>query len=215
MQKIFLETHDDNLITEIQNKLPDYQVVHLTSAKELSRMEHLREASYGSVLYSSNPSTRHYPMCIGSYVSLDAIEPALNYSLGRVENISDGLMTNYLGPVQVYPRDLIILANKKGWEEEAERVVEVLPDNFWTTVGFATVNNADKLSELYRDVFYYTTFLAGDSSSKSKLSLSNVEFFDISDLPRNIDSGLTIRELTRRAELWETLDIDTEFKREG
>lgn len=215
MQKIFLETHDDNLIKEIQNELPDYQVVRLSSAKELSRMEHLREASFGSVLYSSNPETRPYPMCIGAFVSVDAVEPALKFSLSRVENIPKGLLTNFIGGVQAYPRDLIILANKKGWDLEAESLLETLPENYWPTVGFASVNNADKLSELYEDVFHYTTFLAGDPSSKSKLSLSQVEFVDVSDLPHDKNTGLTIRELTRRPETWETREIDTEFKREG
>lgn len=215
MQKIFLETHDDNLITEIQKELPEHQVVHLSSAKELSRMEHLREASVGSVLYSSNPETRPYPMCIGAYVSIDAIEPALKYSLSRVNNIPKDLLTNFVGGVQAYPRDLIILANKKDWEAEAESLLQTLPENYWPTVGFASVNNAEKLTELYEEVFYYTTFLSGDQSSKSKLSLANVDFVDISSLPRSKDSGLTIRELTRRPETWETREIDTEFKREG
>lgn len=215
MQKIFLETQDDNLIREVQSELPDYQVVSLSSGKELSRLEHLREASNGSVLYSSNPESRHYPMYIGAYVSTDAIEPALSFIRSRLDSIPVGFLSNFIGGIQAFPRDLIILANnKKTWEEEVRSLLNVLPENFWGTVGFASVNNADKLSELYNDIFYYSTILAGDESSKKKLDHVGVEYVDISSLSRDTDGGLWVRELTRRPETWETKDIDLDFKRE-
>lgn len=215
MQKIFLETQDEKLIKEVQNGLPDYQVVQLLSVKELSRIEHLREASNGSVLYSENPDARKYPTFIGRYVSVEAIEPALKFTQSRIDNIPKGLLSNFLGGVQAYPRDVIVFANKKNWLEEAESLLNVLPENFWPTVGFVSVNNADKLSELYEDVFYYSTFLAGDEPSKKKLDHAKAEYIDITHLGRDIDAGLWVRELTRRPETWETREIDTEFKREG
>lgn len=217
MQKIYLETQDDNLIKKLKRGLPDYRVVPLKSVKALSRLDHLIEASNGSILFTDNSEYRSYPMFIGkvSSVTVESVDASLAYTLNRLNNIPENSTKNFIGSVVAYPRDIFVVANTKSWLTEAESLLETLPESFWMTTGFVTVNNANKLLELYDDVFHYSTFLAMDKSSKSKLEYAELDFIDISDIPRDVSGGLTIRELTRRVEMWETKEIDTEFKREG
>lgn len=217
MQKIFLETNDKKLINSVENSFPEYPVVQVSRENKLSRFEHLREASYGSVFYSDQNPNTETPMSFGfGKPSVSAIKTSLDYSKLRVSLVNEEeLFTKYVGGVEVLPRDLILLANTKNWEEDVESILNIVPDTGWTTIGFIAVNSSAKLSELYSDVFSYSTFLSGDSSSKSKLIYAGIEFVDISHLDRDEDAGRWIRELTRRPEVWEVSEVDLEFKREG
>ena len=166
---------------------------------ESYRFFHTVKARNGDAYLSNNPEAKNSPMYRGKleydrYFS--NMITSINYAKIRADIIPD-LGVQYIGRTYNVPKYILVMDNKKSWQDEAKIFLNELTPDFWGTVGFVVTNNAKNFIPFFEE-FSYSTPLAITPTSVAKLNQVNVGHCELPAPGMSRSYGVTVRALANK-----------------
>lgn len=113
---------------------------------------------------------------------------------------------NYFGRTFTMPRTILVLENKKNNKnfdprinEDARKILEVLPEGYWNTFSVVSSGNLDVLEEFLNNFLWSTNPVAYGETVVARLKYKNVEFSEIKPPEVSDNYSYHIRVMADRA----------------
>lgn len=212
--KLFLHNAPADLIAEVQSLLDDESISITPGAFDFTdtpeeRWEHLRLASEGARLWGNYPKThpvRNSPLFAGEYPEdrvAETIVADLAYTKQRLDYYNS-LGVHYIGRVDVDPRNLLVVSNKKQAErhtvvlwDEIKDFLTAAPLDWWGSLGIVSAGNPDKLGS-FLDAHYNIIPMAYSTGPLSMIKFSGRIPTHIGEPRPTYDYGATVRDQSNK-----------------
>lgn len=192
--------HNLSMPTELQQETVFYGTTLFDKDADNYRLLMTELAANGSVLFSDNPVHSVLPLYAGGLPETKFMQSAkllVEFSQNRAK-LANSFGVKFLGRTYDDPRHILVLDNKKSFNDEAQRFLSECEPSWWSDLAIVTTSNVEK----YRDFFNYFCYsipLVYSESAKSKLRHIDVDYCEIPAPGTDRNYGVTVRILANKS----------------
>lgn len=153
----------------------------------------------GSIMFSDSPESMLCPIYAGKIPEKRQMKSASlvsNYAITR-STVAQSFGVKVLGQTYSDPRNVLVLDNRKIFEDEASEFLNLCPDDWWHDLSIVTTSNSNNYRKFF-EYFCYSVPLAYSRGAKAKLNHFSVPFCELPLPTTSSEYGTNVRVLANK-----------------